>query len=224
MPDIPFSALNSNHPEELWKWMDAQRENGSTLLAVPHNGNASNGLMFPVETSYGGSSLTKEYAETRMRNEPLYEITQIKGTSETHPTLSPTDEFANFEIWDYTLASTALPPEHKQGGYARDAFKRGIQLEKEGKGNPFKYGVIGDSDTHNSASTIEENNYTGKFGMENDPNERLNGPKGFPEKMQDKYENLVQVDLLEFGQSPILVNPFMQHCFVKKPLPHLEYV
>jgi hypothetical protein len=185
VPEIPYSAMVSDKPEDLWTWMELQRKNGSTLFAVPHNGNASNGLMFPVETSYGGSKVkTLEYAQTRMRNEPLYEISQIKGTSETHPTLSPNDEFAGFELWDYTLAATALPPEHKKGGYVRDAFKRGIQQESEGLGNPFKYGVIGDSDTHNSASTIEEDNYTGKFGMENNPEHRLMGPPGFEPKNQ----------------------------------------
>ncbi len=185
VPDIPFSAMDSDKPEDLWDWMELQRDNGSTLFAVPHNGNASNGLMFPVETSHGGSMVnSKDYAEIRMRNEPLYEISQIKGTSETHPALSPNDEFGDFELWDYTLATSALPPEHKQGGYMRDAFMRGIQQEAEGNGNPFKYGLIGDSDTHNSASTIEEDNYTGKFGMENNPEHRLMGPPGFEPKNQ----------------------------------------
>jgi len=185
LPEIPYSAMDSDKPEDLWNWMEQQRKNGSTLLAVPHNGNASNGLMFPVETSYGGSNVkTMEYAQTRMRNEPLYEVSQIKGTSETHPKLSPNDEFGDFELWDYTLATSALPPEHKQGGYAREAYRRGIQQEAEGQGNPFKFGLIGDSDTHNSASAIEEDNYTGKFGMENNPEHRLMGPPGFDPKNQ----------------------------------------
>jgi len=178
LPDRPLSAIDTDVPEELWNWMDQQRAAGVRLLAVPHNGNASNGMMFPVEESFGGSRLDKAYAEARMRNEPLYEITQIKGTSETHPMLSPNDEFGDFEIWDYTLASTATPPEHKLGGYVREALIRGLGLDAAGNGNPFKYGFIGDSDTHNSASTIEEDNYTGKFGFENDPKHRLQGPPG----------------------------------------------
>jgi len=181
VPDLPFSAIDSDKPEELWKWMDQLRSNGTALLAIPHNGNASDGLMFPVEKSYGGSALTKQYAEARMRNEPVYEVTQIKGTSETHPKLSLNDEFANFEIWDYTLSADAKPTKHKKGGYAREAFTRGLELQAQGKGNPFKYGLIGDSDTHNSASTPEEDNYTGKFGMENNPEHRLMGPAGFAE-------------------------------------------
>jgi len=181
LPDVPLPALESLRPEDLWSWMDTQRTHGATLFAVPHNGNASDGLMFPETTSYGGTDVNKEYAETRMRNEPLYEVTQIKGTSETHPRLSPNDEFAGFELWDYTLSDKAEPPEHKKGGYARDAFRTGLLLESQGKGNPFKYGLIGDSDTHNAASAVEEDNYTGKFGMENDPHHRVQGLPGFPE-------------------------------------------
>ncbi|WP_428819059.1 DUF3604 domain-containing protein [Microbulbifer sp. MCCC 1A16149] len=178
VPDAPFSALDSSTPEDLWRWMDGQRKAGNDLLAIAHNGNASDGLMFPVDKSYGGSTLNKEYAEARMRNEPVYEITQIKGTSETHPALFPNDEFGSFELWDYTLAPTATPPEHKKGGYAREALIRGLKLESKGNGNPFKFGFIGDSDTHNGASAIEEDNYTGKFGFEIDPKHRLEGPPG----------------------------------------------
>ncbi|MCX2743894.1 DUF3604 domain-containing protein [Mangrovivirga sp. M17] len=178
VPKLPFSAIDSDEPEKLWEWMDNQRQQGNEVMAIPHNGNASDGLMFPNGESYGGSQINKVYSETRMRNEPVYEITQIKGTSETHPALSPKDEFASFELWDYTLASTATPPKNKKGGYMREALTRGLKYQKEGKGNPFKYGFIGDSDTHNSASSIEEDNYTGKFGFENDPKHRLEGPPG----------------------------------------------
>ena len=182
VPDMPFSALDSSTPEDLWRWMDGQRDAGNDLLAIAHNGNASDGLMFPVDKSYGGSALNEEYAAARMRNEPVYELTQIKGTSETHPALFPNDEFGSFELWDYTLAPTATPPEHKKGGYAREALIRGLKLESEGKGNPFKFGFIGDSDTHNGASAIEEDNYTGKFGFEIDPKHRLEGPPGVDAK------------------------------------------
>jgi hypothetical protein len=181
VPALPFSSFDSEQEEMLWKWMDEQRSRGTSLLAIPHNGNASDGLMFPLEKTFAGSALAAEYAATRMRNEPVYEITQIKGTSETMPSLSPNDEFAGFEIWDYTLSTDARPPMHKVGGYARDAFLRGLKLEAEGKGNPFKYGVIGDSDTHNSASSIEEDNYTGKFASENMPEHRFEGPPGYAE-------------------------------------------
>lgn len=180
--DAAFSAVDSSVPEELWKWMDNQRSQGNELLAVPHNGNASDGLMFPIGESFGGSAINKEYTTTRMRNEPVYEILQIKGTSETHPDLSPNDEFANFEIWDYTLAAGAIAPKNKRGGYVREALIRALKYDQEGNGNPFKYGFIGDSDTHNSYSPIEEDNYHGKFGFENDPKHRLDGPPGVDEK------------------------------------------
>lgn len=182
LPEVPFSAVDSDREEDLWKWMDDKRNKGATLLAVPHNGNASNGLMFSASRSYGGSDVRDSaYVLARMRNEPLYEITQIKGTSETHPLLSPNDEFAGFELWDYTLSADAKPPKKKAGGYVRDALKQGIKQDAEGKGNPFKYGFIGDGDSHNSATPLEEDNYTGKFGVENNPEHRLNGVPGTPD-------------------------------------------
>jgi hypothetical protein len=110
----------------------------------------------------------------------LYEITQIKGTSETHPALSPTDEFAGFELWDYTLSADAERPTHREGSYARKALLDGLSEEQSGRGNPFKYGFIGDTDTHNAAASVEEFNYTGKFAFENDPKHRLTGIEGQP--------------------------------------------
>ncbi len=181
VPELAFSSNDSEKPEDLWKWMEESRANGATLLAIPHNGNASDGLMFALVDS-DGNPLTQEYAQQRMNNEPLYEISQIKGTSETHPDLSPNDEYAGFELWDYTLAATADRPTNREGSYAREALLDGIQLESEGKGNPFKYGFIGDSDGHNSAASIEEDNYTGKFALENNPEHRLIGVEGFAEK------------------------------------------
>lgn len=130
-------------------------------------------------------------SDVKFKNEPLYEISQIKGSSDTHPDLSPNDEFADFELWDYTLAATAERPTHRKGSYLRQALLDGIKIESEGNGNPFKFGIIGDSDTHNSASSVEEDNYTGKFGMENNREHRLEGIPGFPEV------NKVQVR--EFG-------------------------
>lgn len=190
---MPLTAMDTAVPGDLWKWMDQQRENGSTLLAVPHNGNASDGLMFPVGEAYGGITVDSSYSEARMRNEPLFEITQIKGTSEVYPSMSPNDEFANFEIWDYTLSPDGVPPENKVGGYVREALVRGLKYQQEGKGNPFKYGFIGNSDTHNAASAIEENNFTGKFGFERMPEDRLEGTPGVPESA------LVQVQKFSSG-------------------------
>ncbi len=180
LPRQAYSSLDSQDPQDLWAWMEAQRAGGATLLAIPHNANASDGMMFSLRT-YEGKPLTAAYVKERERNEPLYEITQIKGTSETYPTLSPNDEFADFEIWNYTLSADAKVPNNHAGSYARQALLDGLSLQGQGIGNPFKMGFIGDSDTHNAAASNEEFNYTGKFAFENDPRHRLLGIEGAPE-------------------------------------------
>jgi hypothetical protein len=159
--------------------MELQRGRGSTLLAVPHNGNASDGRMFEL-VKFDGQPIDAAYNATRAANEPLYEISQIKGTSETHPALSPNDEFAGFEIWDYTLSADFERPTRRAGSYVRKALLDGLAEEQAGRGNPFKVGFIGDSDTHNAAGTSEEFNYTGKFSFENDATHRLKGLEGQP--------------------------------------------
>jgi hypothetical protein len=179
LPDMVLSALESEDPETLWKWMDDLRARGSTLLAIPHNGNASDGRMFET-VKFDGRPIDAAYNRTRAANEPLYEITQIKGTSETHPDLSPNDEFAGFEQWDYTLSADYERPKRRRGSFARQALLDGLSQEATGNGNPFKYGFIGDTDTHNAAGSNEEYNYTGKFAFENDPSYRLNGMEGQP--------------------------------------------
>ena len=179
IPAMALSSLDSTDPEHLWAWMGEQRARGATLLAIPHNANASDGLMFSLQTQ-DGKPLSEAYIRTRAENEPLYEITQIKGTSETHPTLSPNDEFAGFEQWDYTLSADGLRPTHRKGSFARQALLDGLSFEARGMGNPFHYGFIGDTDTHNAAASNEEYNYTGKFAFENNPGHRLRGIKGQP--------------------------------------------
>jgi hypothetical protein len=179
LPELAYSSFDSEKPEELWRWMEAQRAAGASLLAIPHNGNASDGLMFSL-TDSAGNPLGASYNGARRVNEPLYEISQIKGTSETHPELSPNDEFASFELWDYTLSADAERPTRRQGSYARRALLDGLALAREGKGNPFQFGFIGDSDTHNAAASNEEDNYTGKFAMEAEPSHRLKGLPGQP--------------------------------------------
>jgi Protein of unknown function (DUF3604) len=179
LPDLVLSALDSDDPETLWRWMDEQRAKGSTLFAIPHNGNASDGRMFEL-TKFDGKPIDAAYNATRARNEPLYEITQIKGTSETHPDLSPTDEFAGFEQWDYTLSADYQRPTQRKGSFARQALLDGMSQAAGGAGNPFKYGFIGDSDTHNAAASNEEFNFTGKFAFENNARERLTGVPGAP--------------------------------------------
>jgi hypothetical protein len=179
LPEVALSALDSDDPESLWKWMDLQRGKGATLFAIPHNGNASDGRMFEL-TKFNGKPIDAAYNATRAKNEPLYEITQIKGTSETHPDLSPTDEFAGFEQWDYTLSADYERPSRRKGSFARQALLDGMAFESAGAGNPFKYGFVGDTDTHNAAASHEEDNFTGKFAFENNPKERLTGIPGAP--------------------------------------------
>jgi Protein of unknown function (DUF3604) len=179
LPDLVLSALDSEDPEVLWKWMDEQRAKGSKLFAIPHNGNASDGRMFETK-KFDGKPIDAAYNKTRAANEPLYEITQIKGTSETFPTLSPNDEFAGFEQWDYTLSADYQRPKNRKGSFARQALLDGMSQEAGGAGNPFKYGFIGDTDTHNAAASHEEFNFTGKFAFENNAKERLTGVHGAP--------------------------------------------
>ena len=174
VPELPFSNFDSYKPEDLWDFMDGLREQGITLLAIPHNPNLSDGLMFPMVDS-NGKPLTKEYAEQRMRNEPIVEATQIKGTSETHPLLSDTDEFAGFEISDFRI-DTSQPGSRAQpkGSYIRDAYKTGMVFEESIGMNPYKFGMVGATDTHNSGAPIEEDKYFGKLGLEDGtPEQRL---------------------------------------------------
>ncbi len=180
LPGLPLSTeVDGDNPENLWKWMEAQRGAGSTLLAIPHNGNASDGRMFEL-TRFNGQPIDAAYNAARAKNEPLYEISQIKGTSETHPDLSPNDEFAGFEQWDYTLSADYERPTKRKGSFARQALLDGMSQDAAGKGNPFKYGFIGDTDTHNAAASNEEFNYTGKFAFENIPKAGLYGVPGMP--------------------------------------------
>ena len=162
LPKVPFSRFHSQDPEGLWEWMDDLRDQGIESLAIPHNSNGSNGQMFKL-VDWAGDPLDDDYVAQRIRNEPLVEITQVKGTSETHPILSTTDEWAAFEIMPYRVA-TVLPSE-PSGSYAREALLNGLKLESEGVGNPYQFGFVGASDTHNAAASIEEDNYFSKVGL-----------------------------------------------------------
>jgi hypothetical protein len=163
-PIRPWTRIDSLNPEDLWTWMDGLRDQGLDSLAMPHNSNGSNGQMFEVET-FRGDPISIEYAEKRMRNEPVVEMTQVKGTSDTHPLLSPDDEWADFEIMDKRVGSRPPTYSMPQGGYVRDAYLRGLTLEWEGRGNPYKFGLIGSSDTHTGAGGFDENNYWSKAGV-----------------------------------------------------------
>ncbi|MBL8201620.1 MAG: DUF3604 domain-containing protein [Chromatiales bacterium] len=169
---LPYSQYDSKNPENLWKHLAAfEKETGAEVLAIPHNGNLSNGRMFTVET-FDGKPLTKELATLRARFEPLIEATQIKGDGESHPFLSPNDEFAGYETWDRSnLTGTQLKkPEMLQWEYARSALKTGLQLERRLGVNPYKFGMVGSTDSHTSLTAVEEDNFFGKHsGVEPGP-------------------------------------------------------
>jgi Protein of unknown function (DUF3604) len=165
-PYTTFAPQGSDDPRDLWKWMSAyEQKTGGRLLAIAHNGNMSNGRMFPLIEPVSGGKLDKDYAQTRLKWERLYEATQMKGDGETHPFLSPNDEFAAFNRWDRANldGSVVKKPEMLEFEYARSALKNGLKLEAELGVNPFKFGLIGSTDAHNSLAAVEEDNFFGKM-------------------------------------------------------------
>ena len=164
----PFTTqkpLGSDNPRDLWKWMAGfEQKTGGSVLALAHNGNLSNGIMFPIIESFTGKKIDREYAENRMRWEPLYECTQIKGDGETHPFLSPNDEFANFERWDKGNLDLSVlkKPEMLEFEYARSALKNGLKMEAELGVNPYKFGLVGSTDAHTALATADDDNFFGK--------------------------------------------------------------
>ena len=169
---IPYSQYDSKNPEDLWQHLaEFEKKTGSEVLAIPHNGNLSNGRMFTVET-FDGKPLTREIASLRARYEPIIEATQIKGDGEAHPYLSPNDEFADYEKWDKSNlnGTEAKKPEMLQYEYARAALKTGLKLQQQLGVNPYKFGMIGSTDSHTSLSAVEEENFFGKHsGVEPGP-------------------------------------------------------
>ncbi|MHC4108305.1 MAG: DUF3604 domain-containing protein, partial [Planctomycetota bacterium] len=192
---IPFSSLDSERPEDLWSWLyDTSQRTGANFIAIPHNSNISQGLMFPLRDS-DGNLITREYAETRMMWEPVVEVTQIKGDSETHPNLSPTDELADYETYDHLIAVEgtearpmftdgflgALSEADRQyieenrervakvGDYARTALIRGLVIEDRIGANPYKFGMIGSTDSHTAMASAEEDNFHGKMALDSTP-------------------------------------------------------
>ena len=162
LPALPFSRFHSQNPEGLWDWMDGLRAQGIETLAIPHNSNGSNGAMFQM-VDWASNPIDETYAQRRIRNEPLVEITQVKGTSETHPLLSQNDEWANFEIMPYRVATTiASQPE---GSYARQALLYGMTLADQGLTNAYQFGFVGASDTHTGAASLDEESYFSKVGL-----------------------------------------------------------
>ena len=179
---VPYTTqapIGSTDPLDLYKWMENyEAKTGGSVLAIAHNGNLSNGMMFPVDAQYTGRKLDGTYVQSRAKWEPLIEATQIKGDGEAHPLLSPNDEFADYETWDVGNLdlSEAKKPEMLQYEYAREALKNGLKLEARLGTNPYKFGMVGSTDSHTALSTAEEDNFFGKHaGTEPSP-ERMNHP------------------------------------------------
>ena len=179
VPYITMEPWGSTNPRDFWNWLaQYEEQTGGDVLAIAHNGNLANGIMFPLRAQYDGRRLDTNYVETRARWEPLYEATQIKGDGETHPFLSPDDEFADYENWDIGNldVSEAKSNDMLAGEYAREALKRGLLIEDRIGTNPYKFGMIGSTDSHTSLATAQEDNFFGKHaGAEPGP-ERMYHP------------------------------------------------
>ena len=198
-PVQPFSLADSRNPEDLWDWMDNLRSLGVESLAIPHNSNGSNGQMFKL-VDWAGNPLNDDYATKRMRNEPLVEITQVKGTSDTHPLLSPGDKWADFGIMNNRVASPFYSS--PTGSYVRNAYLRGLSLESEFKINPYKFGLVGASDTHTGAISDKESDYHSKIGiLDGTPELRGAAPltKAFKEQIEGSGSNVIIRGYKEVG-------------------------
>jgi len=172
-PYTTVKPQGSDNPVDLWKWLQSYEDKtGGRVLAIAHNGNLSNGIMFPWIESFTNRKVTEEYAVTRARWEPIYEATQIKGDGETHPFLSPNDEFADYETWDQGNLdlSEIKKDEMLQYEYARSGLGVGMQIENRVGTNPYKFGMIGATDSHTGLATAGEDNFFGKHsGAEPNP-------------------------------------------------------
>jgi hypothetical protein len=165
LPLTTQPPIGSTDPLDLYEWLeDYEKKTGGQALAIAHNGNLSNGWMFPMDKRYSGGRVNKEYTALRAKWEPLYEVTQIKGDGEAHPLLSPNDEFADYGTWDKGNLDLSVlkKPEMLQYEYAREALKNGLALEKKFGTNPYKFGMVGATDSHTSLATAEEDNFFGK--------------------------------------------------------------
>jgi hypothetical protein len=178
-PMVTMRPYGSDDPRDLWTWLETYEERtGGNVLAIAHNGNLSGGMMFPLIEPVDGEPLDAAYAETRARWEPIYEVTQMKGDGESHPFLSPNDEFAGYETWDKANLAVTEPTttDMLEFMYARSALKNGLALEQELGTNPFRFGMIGSTDAHTGLATAEEDNFFGKVTSMEPSAERLRRP------------------------------------------------
>lgn len=165
----PYSSIDSAYPEDLWAWLDeTSTKTGAAFVAIPHNSNISKGRMFP-EKSLRGEPLTEESARTRLQWEPVVEATQFKGDSETHPDLSPDDPFADFELYPFYIQNNPPPYQAHEGDYVRSALRRGLAIEEKIGFNPYRFGLIGSTDSHTGIASAEEPNFWGKFPRDSTP-------------------------------------------------------
>lgn len=172
---LPFSSLSDNRPEGLWNWLDKTSEtHNARFVAIPHNSNISLGRMFS-DVKSDGTPIDAAYAEMRMKWEPVVEMVQVKGTSETHPSLSPDDPFAGFELYEKVMDFTRkiVGGTGVRGNYARDALRRGLEIEQTEGENPYKFGMIGSTDSHTGMSTAEEDNFGGKYPIDGIPSNKF---------------------------------------------------
>ncbi|MDQ0561519.1 hypothetical protein QO004_003313 [Rhizobium mesoamericanum] len=176
VPELPLSSIDTTKPEDLWDWMDGQRKAGNEVLAISHNANLSDGHMFPTDVDEKGRPIDAAWADSRGRNERLSEIKQIKGASETHPTLSPSDEFANYEILTYLLGDPAGRIPQVSGSYIRQALKDGLSMAEAKGFNPYKTGFVGGADSHDTGVPYRQDNFYGGHGLnDGDIKERMSG-------------------------------------------------
>ncbi len=175
----PFSLLDSQYPEDLWAWLEKiSDETGAEFLAIPHNSNLSKGFMFDTNR-LRGTPFDQDYLKLRSKWEPVTEVTQLKGDSETHPELSPDDEFADFEEFPFYLQVNQSPYQPEVGDFVRSALKRGLEIEQEFGINPYRFGMIGSTDAHTGLSSAEEDNFWGKMATDSIPeNKNLEWEKG----------------------------------------------
>ena len=160
----PFSSSTSSYPEDLWKWLEETSEaTGADFVAIPHNSNISRGYMFPAEKRLRDTPIDRDWIELRAKWETVVEATQVKGDSETDPAVSPQDRFADFETYPHYISPNSIPWDPGEGDFVRSALRRGLEIEDQFGANPYRFGLIGSTDSHTGLPTAEEPNFWGKF-------------------------------------------------------------
>jgi Protein of unknown function (DUF3604) len=161
---VPLTAPENNHPQSMWRWLEeVSASTGADFISIPHNSNISRGFMFPTQRKLSGEAIDAEWVDLRARWEPVVEVTQVKGDSETHPDLSPEDPFADFEGYPHIISPRPISYEPTEADFARSALRTGLELEQQFGTNPYRFGMIGATDSHTGLATAEEPNFWGKF-------------------------------------------------------------